>query len=161
VGNQASVSGKYLRFWKGKYFIQLESYEIASPIREGMIELAKATSKHIKDPPTPPDLLTRLPSKNRVLNSEKYFFSDYALKRIYHFVPENILKLGEKTPGVSGAYFHEPSSTNWVEAMIAFVIRYDDESGAKAADESYRSYLQASAIVVDSSQTGIVARERK
>ena len=163
VGNQALISGKKLSFWKGKYFIQVEGYEIAPQIKEGMIELAIATAKHIKDPPVKPHQLALLPLRDLIPNSEKYFFSDSAFRKLYsRFLPVagEVLKLGENTPGVSATYLHR-SSTDWMDTMIAFVIRYPVKSDAKAVYESYRSYLQANAIRVNTIQTGLVARERE
>ena len=43
VGSRAIVSGRGLNFWKGRYFIQIEGYEFASQITQGMVELAKAS----------------------------------------------------------------------------------------------------------------------
>ena len=71
VGSRAIISGRELNFWKGRYFIQIEGYEFASQIKQGMVELAKATADRIKDPLTTPHLLTLLPSTNRVPHSEK------------------------------------------------------------------------------------------
>jgi hypothetical protein len=163
VGNQTLISGKKFSFWKGKYFIQVEGYEIAPQIKEGMIELAIATAKHIKDPPVKPHQLALLPLRDLIPNSEKYFSSDVAFRKLYsRFLPVagEVLKLGENTPGVSAAYLHR-SSTDWMDTMIAFVIRYPVEANAKTVYESYRSYLQANAIRVNTTQTGLVARERE
>ena len=62
VGSRAIISGRELNFWKGRYFIKIEGYELASQIKQGMVELAKAAADRIKDPLTTPHLLTLLPS---------------------------------------------------------------------------------------------------
>ncbi len=154
VGSRAIISGRELNFRKGRYFIQIEGYEFASQIKQGMIELAKATADHIKDPPTKPHLLTLLPSKNKVPHSEKYFPSGATLKKIHRLLPERLLELSPNVTGCSAAYLHKKSSTDWIDTMTVFVLRYEVESEAKAAYETYRDYLEANAIAFDSTQAG-------
>ena len=161
VGSRAIISGRELNFWKGRYFIQIEGYEFASQIKQGMIELAKATAARIKDPPTKPHLLTLLPSKNKVPHSEKYFPSGATLKKIHRLLPERLLELSPNVTGCSAAYLHKKSSTDWIDTMTVFVLRYEVESEAKTAYEAYRDYLEANATTVDSTQTGgIIVKEQ-
>ena len=142
VGSRAIVSGRGLNFWKGRYFIQIEGYEFASQITQGMVELAKATADHIKDPLTTPYLLTFLPSKNRVPHSEKYFPSGETLREIHRFLPERLLELSSNVTGCSAAYLHKKSSTDWIDTMTVFVLRYEVESDAQTAYDIYLSYLE-------------------
>ncbi len=161
VGSRAIVSGRGLNYWKGKYFIQIEGYEFASQIKQGMVELAKATAERIEDPLTTPHLLTLLPSKNRVPHSEKYFPSGVTLKGIHRFLPERLLEFNPSVTGCSAAYLHKKSSTDWIDTMTVFVLRYEVESEAKTAYDIYRSHLEASAVTVDSTSTGgIVVKEQ-
>ena len=160
VGSKAILSGDFLSFRKGKYFVQIEGYEFAGAITEGMKALAKATANRIKDAPSQkPFLLKLLSQKDQVPNSERYFLSDSVLRETYRSLPENVLKFGANTTGVSAMYFHKSASTAQLDTMIAFVIRYEVESEAKAAYEVYQEYLRANAIAVNSTQTGLVARE--
>ena len=73
VGSRAIISGRDLNFWKGRYFIQIEGYEFASQIKQGMVELAKATADRIKDPLTTPHLLTLLPSEKPGASQREIF----------------------------------------------------------------------------------------
>ena len=161
VGSRAIVSGRDLNFWKGRYFVQIEGYEFASQIKQGMVELAKATADHIKDPLTTPHLLTLLPSENRVPHSEKYFPSGATLKKIHRFLPEHLLEFSPSVTGCSATYLHKKSSTDWIDTMIAFVLHYETESAAKTAYDIYRDHLEANARTVGSTQAGgIVVKEQ-
>lgn len=161
VGSKAILSGDYLSFCKGKYFIQIEGYEFASGIKDGMKTLARATANRIKDEPDPkPLLLKLLPRNNLVRYSEKYFLSDSLLREAYRFLPENVLKFGSNSSGVSAMYYHKSSTTDWIDAMIAFIIRYETEFDAKEAYEIYQGYLHETATVVNSTTAGLIAKEQ-
>ena len=161
VGSRAIISGRELNFWKGRYFIQIEGYEFASQIKQGMTELAKATADDIEDSLTTPHLLTLLPSENRVPHSEKYFPSGATLKGIHRFLPERLIDFSPNITGCSAAYLHKKSSTDWIDTMIAFVLRYETESEAKTAYDIYRDHLEANASIVDSAPAGeIIVREQ-
>ena len=161
VGSRAIISGRELNFWKGRYFIQIEGYEFASQIKQGMVELAKATADGIEDPLITPHLLTLLPSENRVPHSEKYFPSGATLKEIHRFLPERMIEYSPNIVGCSAAYLHKKSSTDWIDTMTAFVLRYEVESEAKTAYDIYRGHLEANASTIDSTQVGgIIAKQQ-
>ena len=141
VGSRAIISGRELNFWKGRYFIQIEGYEFASQIKQGMVELARATADQIKDPLITPHLLTILPSENRVPHSEKYFPSGATMKEIHRFLPERLLQFSPNVTGCSATYLHKKSSTDWIDTMTAFVLRYETESDAKTAYDIYQDQM--------------------
>ena len=101
VGTKAMLSGGYLRFAKGKYFVQIEGYEFATGIREGMIALAKAIAAEIKDPPPAPHMLTLLPTDKKIHGSTKLFRSNWALRQIYSTLPANVPQLTDAAIGLS------------------------------------------------------------
>ena len=150
VGNRAVISGKFLRFWKGKYFIEIEGYEFATKVEEGIVELAKSVASRIKDSPTKPHLLKLLPA-NKIPHSVKYFFDDTTLRKIYSFLPDDGLELGANSTGITASYAHKKSGNmHWADTMVAFLIRYPTESVATEAYNSYRDFLQAQAVSVSS-----------
>ena len=161
VGSKAIISGDQLSFCKGKYFIQIEGYEFASAIKDGMKALAKVIANRIKDAPDPkPRLLMLLPRKNRVRYSEKYFLSNSLLRETYPFLPEKVLKFGANSSTVSAMYHQKSSDLGWSDAMIGFISRYDKSSDAKGAYEVYQDYLHKNAIIVNTTQAGgLIAKE--
>lgn len=149
VGNRAVVTGKFLRFWKGKYFIEIEGYEFATKVEEGMVELAKSVASRIDDPPTKPHLLSLLPP-NRIPYSAKCFFDDTTLRKIYNFLPEDGLELSANSTGFTASYAHKKKNEHWADTMVAFFIRYPSEPIANEAYDSYRDYLESQAVAIGS-----------
>ena len=161
VGNRAVISGKFLRFWKGKYFIEIEGYEFATKVEEGIVELAKSVASRIKDSPAKPHLLKLLPA-NKIPHSVKYFFDDTTLRKIYSFLPDDGLELGANSTGITASYAHKKSGNmHWADTMVAFLIRYPTESVATEAYNSYRDFLEAQAVSVSSlAGRGIVVQQQ-
>ncbi len=118
VGSKALLSGGYLRFSKSKYFIQIEGYEFATGIREGMIALAKVVASQIKEPPTKVPLLALLPS-HRINGSEKLFRTIWTLDQIYNGLPSHLPQFTDKRlPAlreVDTAALHNERSNNTAE----------------------------------------------
>ena len=161
VGNRAVVSGKFVRFWKGKYFVEIEGYEFATKVEEGMIELAKAAAIRIKDPPTKPYLLKLLPA-NKIPYSVKYFYDDATLRKMYNFLPSDGLQLGDNVTGVSASYAHKKNSNeHWSDSMVAFLIHYPSEPAAAEAYNSYRDFLEDHAVSVSSLEPRGIVIERR
>ena len=145
VGSKAMLSGGYLRFSKGRYFIQIEGYEFATGIREAMIAIAKAVASEIKDSPPEPRILTLLPS-NKVSGSVKLFRSNWALRQIYSALPVNVPQLSDPALGVSARYRDNADSANWTDAQIVFIIRFSDTSAAESAYTLYRDSVMKAAV---------------
>ncbi len=141
IGSKAMLSGNYLRFSKGKYFIQIEGYEIATGIREGMVTLAKTIATQIKDPSPEPPILALLPSHNKVNGSIKVFRSNWVLRQLYSTLPVSTPQLTDTAIGVSARYLDNTKSKNWTDAQIAFIIRFADTTTAEAAYTLYRDSL--------------------
>ena len=140
------LSGDYLRFSKGKYFIQIESYELATGIREGMITLAKIIAAEIKDPPSEPQILALLPSVNKVSGSVKLFRSNWVLSQIYSTLPVNVPQLTNTALGVSARYQENTKSINWMDTHIVFIIRFADASTAESAYTVYRDSVMKGTV---------------
>ena len=145
VGSKAMLSGGYLRFSKGKYFIQIEGYEFATGIREAMVLIAKAIAAEIKDPPPKPRILTLLPS-NKVSGSVKLFRSNWTLRQIYSALPVNVPQLNDTALGVSARYRDNIDSANWVDAQIIFIIRFSDTAEARSAYTLYRDSVMKTVV---------------
>ncbi|MCY3742183.1 MAG: hypothetical protein OXH00_14305 [Candidatus Poribacteria bacterium] len=143
VGTKAMLSGGYLRFAKGKYFVQIEGYEFATGIREGMITLAKAVAAQIEDPPPNPQILALLPNKKKIHGSTKLFRSNWALSQIYSTLPANVPQLTDTALGISAHYQDSTDSTNWMDAQIVFIISFPDTATAESAYILYRDAVDA------------------
>ena len=160
IGTRAIISGKHLSFWKGKYFVQIEGYEFATKIREGMIGLGKEVASRIKDRSEKPWILRLLP-ENKIPNSVKYFSDDAILSQMYDFLPREELGLGDDVAGIAASYFHKTMvPTDWTDAMVAFLIWYPSQLRATEAFDAYRASLEGHvASLTPFEQKGIMARE--
>ena len=154
IGSKAMLSGNYLRFSKGKYFIQIEGYEIATGIREGMVTLAKTIATQIKDPPPEPPILSLLPSRNKVNGSVKLFRSNWVLRQLYSTLPVSTPQLTDTAIGVSARYLDSTKSTNWTDAQIAFIIRFADTTTAESAYRLYRDAVPKGKIRIEVGTSG-------
>lgn len=155
VGSKAMLSGGYLRFSKGRYFIQIEGYEFATGIREAMIAIAKAIASQIKDPPPKPGILTLLPS-DKVSGSVKLFRSNWALRQIYSTLPVNVPQLSDPALGISARYRDNADSANWMDAQIVFIIRFSDTSAAESAYTLYRDAVINGAVPFEAGTSGAI-----
>ena len=153
VGSKAILSGGYLRFSKGKYFIQIEGYEFATGIREAMVLLAKNIAAQIKEPASESPMLTLLPS-NKMSGSVKLFRSNWALRQIYNTLPVNVPELSDTAIGVSARYRDNPDLKNWIEAQIVFIIRFPDAAAAESAYTVYRDSVMEAALPLEVGTTG-------
>ena len=141
IGAKAMLSGGYLRFAKGKYFVQIEGYEFATGIREGMIALAKDVAAEINDPPPEPRMLTHLPNNNKIYGSTKLFHSNWTLRQIYSTLPANVPQLIEAAVGISAHYQNNPNTKDLTDAQIVFIFRYPDTDTAESTYTSYRNTI--------------------
>jgi hypothetical protein len=158
VGAKAMLSGGYLRFAKGKYFVQIEGYEFATGIREGMIALAKAVAAQIKDLPPKPQILALLPNNKKIHGSTKLFRSNWTLSQIYSTLPTNVLQLTDTALGISAHYQNRADSANWMDAQIVFIIRFPDTATAESAYIRYRDIIYA---IMEGVMDGKVDFERR
>ena len=155
VGSKALLSGGYLRFSKGRYFIQIEGYEFATGIREAMIAIGKAVASEIKDPHPQPRILTLLPS-NKVSGSVKLFRSNWALRQIYSTLPVNVPQLSDPALGISARYRDNADLVNWMDAQIVFIIRFSDTSAAESAYTLYRDAVITGAVPFEAGTSGAI-----
>ncbi len=155
IGCKALISGKYLRFWKGKYYVQIEGYAIATGIREGMIALAQITAKRIQDPPQKVPLLELLPTQH-IRGSEKLFYTNWALREVYKAAPNIIPQLADKTIGVLAQY-RDTRSKNSADSYIVFVIRFPNVADARSAYTQYSKALMSEKVSFETdSQSGAI-----
>ena len=154
VGSKAMLSGNYLRFSKGRYFIQIEGYEIATGIRDGMVALAKIIAAQIKDRPLEPHILALLPNSNKVSGSVKLFRSNWGLRQIYSTLPVNVPQLTDTPLGISARYRENTKSKNWTDAQIVFIIRFTDTSTAESAYMLYRDSVSKEIVPFEVGTTG-------
>lgn len=139
VGVKAIVSGKNLWFWKGKYFIQIEGYAIATDIQKAMVSLAKVTAKRIQDPPQKVPFLKLLPAQY-IRGTEKLFPTIWSLHQINKTSPQMFPQMTDDSIGVIAQY-NKANSKNTIEPYHVFVIRFPNVETAQLAFDQYHNTL--------------------
>ncbi len=139
VGCKAIISGKYIWFWKGKYFVQIEGYGIATGIRNGMVELAKVTAKKIQDKPQKIPLLELLPNKY-IRGSERLWTTHWLLRHVDKSLPKIVPELEDGASGVFAKYLPKKPKNNRKHYYV-FVIKYPNVAAAEKAYTLYRNTL--------------------
>ncbi len=137
-GNEAILTDETLDFWKGRFFIKIQAFEIATEIREAMQRFARVMEKRIPEPGDLPQILKSLPEEGRIKGSEQYFKRELALNNIHYVSDENVLKLGKETEGVTAKY---KVGEDEIEVYL-FTVAYPDPIKAAEAFESYSNYLK-------------------
>lgn len=158
IGCKAIISPKYIRFWKGKYFIQIEGYEIATPIREGMIDFAKVIARNIKDSTKDIPLFKLLPIPP-INGSEKLFTNNWSLRYIDKSLPRIIPELTDGTLGISAKYY-DISNKKSLNPYTVFLFHFPNASEAESAYNEYRNNLLKEKIPTIESNNSITINEQ-
>lgn len=137
-GNEAILTDETLDFWKGRFFIKILAFEMATEIKEAMQRFARVMEKRIAESGDLPQILKALPEEGKIEGSEQYFKQQLALNNIRYVSDENVLKLGKETEGVTAKY---KVGKDEVEVYL-FVIAYPDPIKSAEAFESYSNYLK-------------------
>ncbi|MCD6506760.1 hypothetical protein J7M22_09065 [Candidatus Poribacteria bacterium] len=137
-GNEAILTDETLDFWKDRFFIKIQAFEIATEIKEAMQRFARVMERRIPEMGNLPWILKSLPEEGRIKGSEQYFRQQLALNNIHYVSDENVLKLGGETEGIAAKY---KIGSNKTEVYL-FAIAYPDPVRAVEAFESYSNYLK-------------------
>jgi hypothetical protein len=149
-GNEGILTDETLDFWKGRFFIKIQAFEIADEVKEAMKRFARVMDKRIPDPGDLPAIVKALPEENRVKGSEQYFKRQLALNNIHYISDENVLMLGEKTEGAVAKYL---MGKDEIEVHL-FAVAYPDPSKASEAFSSYSKYLKGKLTPVKVERVG-------
>ncbi len=119
IGEQAIVSDLNIRFYKGRFFVQLNIVSLKPEVKAGMFKLAKLIAEKIPAAEKPQEL-SKLPQENQIPNSMKYIKNGYlgqaaftdVLEAGYHVNNEKfdgfvILFQSEKEAGVALTAFRD------------------------------------------------------
>jgi hypothetical protein len=164
VGQGSDYGGGLLRFWKGKFFVNVYAEQETPSTKQDVLEAAKAIARSIGQEGQKPKLIHHLPEEGLSERSIRYFHLHQSLNYHYFVSHQNILRLGEKTNAMLGSYLFRqtqgkaflliiqyPSQKLAGEALQSFVKAYMPEASASktiktengkwAAAQSYREYV--------------------
>ena len=136
VGQGSDYGGGLLRFWKGKFFVNVYAEQETPSTKQDVLEIAKAIARSIGREGQKPKLIHYLPEEGLSERSIRYFHLYQSLNYHYFVSHQNILRLGEKTNAVLGSY--PLPQTN--EKTFLLLIQYPTK---KLAGEALQSFVKA------------------
>jgi hypothetical protein len=150
VGQDSDYGGGLLRFWKGKFFVNVYSEQETPSTKQDVLEIGKAIAQWIGQEGERPKLINDLPREGLVERSVRYFHLHQSLNYHYFVSHENILHLGKKTSALLATY--QPAEPKGKAFLL--LIQYPTR---KLAGEAFKSF--AKAYMPDSSTSRVIQTE--
>jgi len=164
IGQGSDYGGGLLRFWKGKFFVNVYAEQETPSTKQDVLEIARVIARSLGQEGQKPKLIRYLPEEGLSQRSIRYFHLHQSLNYHYFVSHQNILRLGEKTNGLLASYLfpqtegktflliiQHPSQKLAGEALQSFVKAYmpeastsktiKTENGRWAAAQSHREYV--------------------
>lgn len=150
VGQGSDYGGGLLRFWKGKFFVNVYAEQEASSTRRDVLEMGNTIANAIKQEGQRPKLINDLPREDFVERSIRYFHHYQGLNYHYFVSHQNILHLGKETNAVFASYFPPPTKVKTFLLLIQYPTR-------KKAEAAFQSFVKA--YMPDSSSSSAIQTE--
>jgi hypothetical protein len=136
VGQGSDYGGGLLRFWKGKYFVNVYAEQEAPSTKQDLLEIAKAIARSLGHDGRKPKLIHYLPEEGLSERSIRYFHLHQSLNYHYFVSHQNILRLGEKTNAVLASYLLPQTK----DKTFLLLIQYPTK---KLAGDALQSFVNA------------------
>jgi hypothetical protein len=136
VGQGSDYGGGLLRFWKGKFFVNVYAEQETPSTKQDVLEIAKAIARSLGREGQKPKLICYLPEEGLSERSIRYFHLHQSLNYHYFVSHENILCLGEKTNAVLASYLFPRTEGK----AFLLIIQYPSQ---KLAGEALQSFVKA------------------
>jgi len=136
VGQGSDYGGGLLRFWKGKFFINVYAEQEAPSTKQDVLEIAQSIARSLGHEGQKPKLIHYLPQEGLSERSIRYFHLHQSLNYHYFVSHQNILRLGEKTNAVLASYLLPQTK----DKTFLLLIRYPTK---KLAGEALQSFVKA------------------
>ena len=136
VGQGSDYGGGLLRFWKGKFFVNVYAEQETPSTKQDVLEVAKAIARSLGQEGQKPRLIHYLPEEGLSERNIRYFHLYQSLNYHYFISHQNILRLGNKTNAVLASYLYpQPQGKTFL-----LLIRYPSQ---KLAGEAFQSFTKA------------------
>jgi len=150
TGQGSNYKAGLLSFWKGRYFVSVQTEEETKDTKPAVLDLGRKIAAAIPESGPAPKLVSYLPPEGLV-GGRVCYFHNYSILNYHFFVADtDILLLGGKASAVLASY-----KTAGGESRL-LVVAYPDEAQAVRAYESFgRNYMP------DAKKPGLVRTEDK
>jgi hypothetical protein len=149
VGQGSEFGGGLLRFWKGKFFVNVYAEQEGSSTKQDVLELGKAIADSIKQEGQKPKLINYLPKERLIERSLRYFHHSHILNHHYFLSHENILRLDIRANALLASYSFQTEGK-----IFLLLIQYPLPTFAK---EGLRSFVKA--YMPESSPSRVIKTE--
>jgi len=136
VGQGSDYGGGLLRFWEGKFFVNVYAEQEAPSTRQDVLEIGQSIARSLGREGQKPKLIHYLPEEGLSERSIRYFHLHPSLNYHYFVSHQNILSLGKKTNAVLASYLL-PQTT---DKTFLLLIQYPTK---KLAGEALQSFGKA------------------
>jgi hypothetical protein len=136
VGQGSDYGGGLLRFWKGKFFVNVYAEQETPSTKQDVLEIAKAIARSLGQEGQKPELIHYLPEQGLSERSIRYFHLHQSLNYHYFVSHQNILRLGKETHAVLASYLLPQIK----EKTFLLLIQYPTK---KLAGEALQSFVKA------------------
>lgn len=136
VGQGSDYGGGLLRFWKGKFFVNVYAEQEAPSTKQDVLEIAKGIARSLGQEGQKPKLIHYLPQEGLSERSIRYFHLYQSLNYHYFVSHQNILRLGEKTNALFASYLLPQTK----DKTFLLLIQYPTK---KLAGEALQSFVKA------------------
>ena len=136
IGQGSEFGGGLLRFWKGKYFVDIYAEGEGAEAESGILKMGRTVADSISTTGPEPKLVGFIPGKNFGLVGQNvcYLKSHVLLNQRFFISHQNILNLNPKTEAVLSQYLRDKQKTQLL------LIRYPD---LKEAGDAYQNFMKA------------------
>ncbi len=136
VGQGSDYGGGLLRFWKGRFFVNVYAEQESPSTKQDVLEIAKGIARSLGQEGQKPKLIHYLPQEGLSERSIRYFHLYQSLNYHYFVSHQNILRLGEKTHAVLASYLLPQKK----KKTFLLLIQYPTK---KLAGEALQSFVRA------------------
>ncbi len=136
VGQGSDYGGGLLRFWKGKFFVNVYAEQETPSTKQDVLEIGQSIARSLGREGQKPKLIHYLPEEGLAERSIRYFHLHQGLNSHYFVSHQNILRLGEKANAVLASYFLSQTT----DKTFLLLIQYPTK---KLAGEALQSFVKA------------------
>jgi hypothetical protein len=149
IGQGSDSGGGLLRFWKGKFFVNVYAEQESPSTKKDVLDLGRALADSIKQEGKKPKLINLLPKEDLIERSIRYFHLHQSLNYHYFVSHQNILRLGERTHALLSTYASQTEGKTFL-----LLIQYASQTSAK---EGLQSFVKA--YMPESSSSKVIRTE--
>ncbi|MBD3223148.1 MAG: hypothetical protein GF313_00350 [Caldithrix sp.] len=125
-----SVPGM-IHFWRNRYFVSILAYPQTEASDAALKKLAKTVHNRIGKDGLLPQIITRLPNKNLIPSTIRYFTHHVWLNSYFFIAEENILQIEDATHCVLAKYNYDQKKA------VLLICQYTDKEQARSARDRF------------------------